>query len=192
MHNISYRKEVSIQTEQSLYERNIYLIRIFSRISKIFYSNWFFLHKLVKYDLRLIELLKSKEISILVLSSLILFPFVGGDAFAQSNQVLTVTTEKEAYAAGESVMILGLVEIKLGDTQAIIQVMNPIGNRVAVAQVDVTNDGAFSETVATSIGGVWKDDGTYTIQVNYGDSSAQTQFEYGGMMSAGVQTTPEY
>ena len=192
MHNISYRKEVSIQTEQSLYERNIYLIRIFSRISKIFYSNWFFLHKLVKYDLRLIELLKSKEISILVLSSLILFPFVGGDAFAQSNQVLTVTTEKESYAAGESVVILGLVEIKLGDMQAIIQVINPVGNRVDIAQVAVTDDGAFSHTAKTEIGGLWSKDGTYTIQVNYGDNSTQIEFEYGGMMSAGVQTTPEY
>ncbi len=83
MHNISYRKEVFIQTEQSLHERNIYLIRIFSKISKIFYSNWFFLHKLVKYDLRNIELLRSREISILVLSSLILFPFFGGAAFSQ-------------------------------------------------------------------------------------------------------------
>ena len=100
--------------------------------------------------------MKSKEVSILVIASLILFPFFGGDAFAQSNQVLTVTTEKEAYAAGEPVVILGLVEIKLPDTQAIIQVMNPMGNRVAIAQVDITNDGAFSETIATSIGGLWK------------------------------------
>ena len=137
-------------------------------------------------------MLKSKKISILVLSSLILFPFVGGDVFAQSNQVLTVTTEKESYAAGEPVIILGLVEIKLGDTQAIIQVINPMGNRVAIAQVDVTNDGAFSETIATSIGGLWKETGMYTIQVNYGDNSTQVEFEYGGMMSAGVQTTPEF
>ena len=191
MHNISYRKEVLIQTEQSLYERNIYLIRIFSRISKIFYSNWFFLHKLVKYDLESIELLKSKEISILVLSSLILFPFVGGDAFAQSDQVLTVTTEKEAYAAGESVVILGLIEIKLADTEALIRIVNPMGNLVHLAQVPVTNDGAFSETVSTSIGGQWKEDGTYTIMVNYGDNSIQTQFEYGGMISAGV-AAPEF
>ena len=181
-----------IQTEQSLYERNIYLIRNFSEISKIFYSNWFFLHKLVKYDLKIVELLKSKEISILVLSSLILFPFVGGDAFAQSNQVLTITTEKEAYAAGESVVILGLVEIKLADTDALIQVFSPIGNRVHLAQVNVTNEGSFSETVATSIGGLWKEDGTYTIQVNYGDNAVQVEFEYGGMISAGVKTTPEF
>jgi len=56
MHNISYRKEELIQTEQILYERNIYLIRNFAEISKIFYSNWFFLHKLVKYDPRILEL----------------------------------------------------------------------------------------------------------------------------------------
>ena len=102
MHNTSYRKEVLIQTEQILYERNIYLIRIFSIISKIFYSNWFFLHKPVKYDPNALELLKSKEISVLVISSLILLPFLGGESFAQSNQVLTVTTEKESYAAGEA------------------------------------------------------------------------------------------
>ena len=36
----------------------------------------------------------------------------------------------------------------------------------------------------------WKETGTYTIMMNYGDNSTQTQFEYGGMMSAGVQTTP--
>ena len=57
--------------------------------------------------------MKSKEVSILVIASLILLPFVGGESFAQSNQVLTVTTEKESYAAGEPIEILGLVDIKL-------------------------------------------------------------------------------
>ena len=136
--------------------------------------------------------MKSKEVSILVVASLILLPFVGGESFAQSNQVLTVTTEKESYAAGEPVEILGLVDITLEGTDALIQVFSPIGNRVHLAQVSVDTDGSFSETVATSIGGVWKETGTYTIQVNYGDNSTQVEFEYGGMMSAGVQTTPEY
>ncbi len=193
MHNISYRKEISIQTEQSLYERNIYLIRIFSRISKFFCSNWFFLHKLVKYDPEIIELLKSKGISILVLSTLILLPFFGTESFAQSNQVLTVTTEKDSYAAGEPVVILGLVEIRLGGMQAIIQVFSPIGNMINVSQIDVRDNGSFSETVATSIGGNWKETGTYTVKVTYGENSAQTEFEYGGMMSAGVKVeTPEF
>ena len=136
--------------------------------------------------------MKSKEVSILVIASLILLPFLGGESFAQSNQVLTVTTEKESYAAGEPVEILGLVDITLEGTDALIQVFSPIGNRVHLAQVGVDTDGSFSETVATSIGGVWKETGTYTIQVNYGDNSTQVEFEYGGMMSAGVQATPEF
>ena len=136
--------------------------------------------------------MKSKEVLILGIASLILLPFVGGESFAQSNQVLTVTTEKESYAAGEPVEVLGLVDITLEGTDALIQVFSPIGNRVHLAQVGVDTDGSFSETVSTSIGGLWKETGTYTIQVNYGDNSTQVEFEYGGMMSAGVQSTPEF
>ena len=136
--------------------------------------------------------MKSKEVSILVIASLILLPFVGGESFAQSNQVLTVTTEKESYAAGEPVEVLGLVDIILAETDALIRVVSPMGNMIHLAQVDVESDGSFSETISTSIGGKWKETGTYTIMMNYGENSAQTQFEYGGMMSAGVQTTPEF
>ena len=136
--------------------------------------------------------MKSKEVSILVIASLILLPFLGGETFAQSNQVLTVTTEKESYAAGEPVVILGLVDITLEGTPAIIQIMSPIGNMVRAEQIDVDSDGSFSKTIETSIGGVWKETGTYTVKVSYGENSTQIGFEYGGMMSAGVQTTPEF
>ena len=136
--------------------------------------------------------MKSKEVSILVIASLILLPFLGGETFAQSNQVLTVTTEKESYAAGEPVEVLGLVEITLADTDALIRVVSPMGNMIHLAQVDVETDGSFSETISTSIGGKWKETGTYTIMVNYGENSTQVGFEYGGMMSAGVQATPEF
>ena len=134
--------------------------------------------------------MKSKEISILVIASLILLPFLGGESFAQSNQVLTVTTEKESYAAGEPVEVLGLVDIILEGTPVVIRVVSPMGNMIHPAQVDVETDGSFSETISTSIGGKWKETGTYTIMVNYGENSTQVEFEYGGMMSAGVQTTP--
>jgi len=133
---------------------------------------------------------KSKEVSILVIASLILLPFLGGESFAQSNQVLTVTTEKESYAAGEPVEVLGLVDIILEGTPVVIRVVSPIGNMIHPAQVDVESDGSFSETISTSIGGKWKETGTYTIMVNYGENSTQVEFEYGGMLSAGVQATP--
>ena len=136
--------------------------------------------------------MKSKEVSILVIASLILLPFLGGESFAQSNQVLTVTTEKESYAAGEPVEILGLVDIVLEGTPVVIRIVSPMGNMIHPAQIDVDSDGSFSETVSTSIGGKWKETGTYTIMMNYGENSTQVEFEYGGMMSAGVQTTPEF
>ena len=120
-------------------------------------------------------------------------PFFGAESFAQSNQVLSVTTEKESYASGEPVVILGLAEIRLAETDAIIQVFSPIGNVVHLAQIDVENDGSLSETVATSIGGMWKEDGTYTVKLSYGNNSVQTQFEYGGMISANVkEEAPEF
>ena len=136
--------------------------------------------------------MKSKEVLILGIASLILLPFLGGESFAQSNQVLTVTTEKESYAAGEPVEILGLVDIVLEGTPVVIRIVSPMGNMIHPAQIDVDSDGSFSETVSTSIGGKWKETGTYTIMMNYGENSTQTQFEYGGMMSAGVQATPEF
>ena len=136
--------------------------------------------------------MKSKEVSILVIASLILLPFLGGESFAQSNQVLTVTTEKESYAAGEPIEVFGLVDIRLEGVEALIRVVSPVGNNVDVDQIAVDTDGSFSKTISTSIGGLWKETGTYTIMVNYGENSTQVEFEYGGMMSAGVQTTPEF
>ncbi len=194
MHNISYRKEVLIQTEQFLYERNIYLIRIFKKKSKIFYSNWFFLHKLVKYDPIILELLKSKEISVLVLSSLILLPFFAGESFAQQNQTLSITTEKESYAAGEPIRVLGLVENKVTDFKVTLRVINPVNNLIHIDELEVGKDGTFSGEISTSIGGLWQKDGMYTIIANYyASDSATVQFEYGGIASAAVQsTTPQF
>ena len=149
MHNISYRKEVLIQTEQFLYERNIYLIRIFKKKSKIFYSNWVFLHKLVKYDPIILELLKSKEISVLVLSSLILLPFFAGESFAQQNQTLSISTEKESYAAGEPIRVLGLVENKVTDFKVTLRVINPVNNLIHIDELEVGKDGTFSGEIST-------------------------------------------
>ena len=136
--------------------------------------------------------MKSKEVLILGIASLILLPFLGGESFAQSNQVLTVTIEKESYAAGEPIEVFGLVDIRLEGVEALIRVVSPVGNMVDVDQIAVDTDGSFSKTISTSIGGLWKETGTYTIMVNYGENSTQVKFEYGGMMSAGVQATPEF
>ena len=138
--------------------------------------------------------MKSKEISVIIVSSLILLPFFAGEAFAQENQSLTITTEKESYSAGEPIQIVGLVESKVTDFKVTLRVFNPLNNLITIDELDVNDDGTFHGEIPTSIGGLWEKDGTYTIIANYYASEvATTQFEYGVMVSAGVQdVVPEF
>ena len=138
--------------------------------------------------------MKSKEISVIIISSLILLPFFAGEAFAQENQSLTITTEKESYSAGEPIQIVGLVESKVTDFKVTLRVFNPMNNLITIDELDVNDDGTFHGEISTSIGGLWEKDGTYTIIATYYLSEASTiQFEYGVMISAGVQdVVPEF
>ena len=132
-------------------------------------------------------MLKSKGVSVLVIASLILLPFFVSEGFAQENQSLTITTEKESYAAGEPILIAGFAESKLSDFKVTVRVFNPINNLITIDELEVNNDGSFSGQIATSIGGLWERDGTYTIIANYYSSEEIIiQFEYGGMISAGI------
>ena len=138
--------------------------------------------------------MKSKEVSLIIVSSLILLPFFAGEAFAQENQSLTITTEKESYSAGEPIQIVGLVESKVTDFKVTLRVFNPMNNLITIDELDVNDDGTFHGEISTSIGGLWEKDGTYTIIANYYASEVSTtQFEYGVMISAGVQdVVPEF
>ena len=138
--------------------------------------------------------MKSKEVSVIIISSLILLPFFAGEAFAQENQSLTITTEKESYSAGEPIQIVGLVESKVTDFKVTMRVFNPMNNLITIDELDVNDDGTFHGEIPTSIGGLWEKDGTYTIIANYYASEVSTtQFEYGVMISAGVQdVVPEF
>lgn len=138
--------------------------------------------------------MKSKEVSVIIISGLILLPFFAGEAFAQENQSLTITTEKESYSAGEPIQIMGLVESKVTDFKVTLRVFNPMNNLITIDELDVNDDGTFHGEISTSIGGLWEKDGTYTIIANYYASEVSTiQFEYGVMISAGVQdVVPEF
>ena len=138
--------------------------------------------------------MRSKEISVLIISSLILLPFFAGESFAQQEQTMTITTEKESYAAGEPIKVTGLVESKVSDFKVTLRIFNPVNNLITIDELVVNNDGTFSGQIPTSIGGLWVKDGTYTIIVNYyATQPATTQFEYGGIISAGVkEIIPEF
>jgi len=107
-------------------------------------------------------------------------------AFAQQENPLdtvpiTVTTDKESYADGETIVISGESKDFISGVQISIVVLNPIGNRVTIQQLDLETDKTYSTSI-TAGGGLWKAAGTYTVKVQYGSDnrSNETTFEFGG------------
>ena len=111
----------------------------------------------------------------------ILVAGVGGvSAFAQEGSI-TVTTDKESYGDGDTIVISGEVLQLLSGTPVSLQVIAANGNIVGIEQLDVGADKTFSTEL--SAGGVlWKSQGTYTVKVQYGTQTrtAETTFEFGG------------
>ena len=107
-------------------------------------------------------------------------------AFAQQENPLdtvpiTVTTDKESYVDGETIVISGESKDFISGVQISIVVLNPIGNRVTIQQLDLETDKTYSTSI-TAGGGLWKAAGTYTVKVQYGSDnrSNETTFEFGG------------
>jgi len=106
-------------------------------------------------------------------------------AFAQENPLdtvpITVTTDQESYADGETIVISGEAKDYISGVQVSIVVLNPIGNVVTIQQVDLDTDKTYSTSI-TAGGSLWKATGTYTVKVQYGgeNRSNETTFEFGG------------
>lgn len=120
--------------------------------------------------------------------SLLLIPFLSADTFAQGADFVSVDTEKGAYAAGESIVVIGQVSTKIANVDDVaLRVVSPNGNLVHIEQVTVGSDNSYTTEISTSIGGMWKESGVYKILANYYNYESESYFEYGGMMSAGMQ-----
>ena len=133
--------------------------------------------------------MKLRRLSLLVFSVFLLFPFVSGDSFSAEDSD-AISTDKEAYAAGETITVSG--NLATSDySPVILQIVSPNGNLVDVYQVTPDSEYNFSVDIATSIGGLWKESGTYIIKATHYYSTFETQFSYGGMMSAQVQSPSE-
>ncbi len=94
---------------------------------------------------------------------------------------ITVMTDQTSYADGEIIVISGETKDYISGTQVTIVITNPIGNRVAFAQVDVGTDKTYSTSI-TAGGPIWKAAGIYTVKVQYGSEnrSNEATFEFGG------------
>ena len=87
-------------------------------------------------------------------------------AFGQIiNNPITVNTDRDTYTTGDTVMVNGNIQYNHA-TDISITVRAPNGNIVLLKQLTPNNDKSFEESFI--IGGLFKFDGVYTIDVNYG------------------------
>lgn len=125
------------------------------------------------------------------LFAIIIASISGASAFAQILEPIVVTTDKDSYADGDTVVISGEVRDLLSGTPVSLQIIAANGNIVGIEQLDVGADHKFSKEI-TAGGGLWKSQGTYTIKVLYGTQArtAEATFEFGGSgVPGGAGTT---
>ena len=107
---------------------------------------------------------------------------ISSAAFAAAEPI-SVTTNKEWYGEGSTIIISGEVKdfdpsdpMKATDVTVII--LAPNGNIVTVAQVPPSSDGSYSTSIRAA--GMIHDAGDYTVKVKWGAQSNDILFEFGG------------
>jgi len=120
---------------------------------------------------------------------------ISGAAYA-AVEPLSVTTNKEFYGEGGTVIISGFVKnFDASDPQksmdVTIVITAPNGNLVTVLQISPSSDGNYSDSFTA--GGMISAEGDYTVKAKWGAQSNQTVFKYGGSSGAPVveEETPE-
>ena len=131
--------------------------------------------------------MKLRRFWLLAFSALFLVPLLSVDGFSEENDNLFVSTDKSTYAAGETITVTGHVSLS-SQSPVILQIFSPNGNLVQIAQVSLDSEDNFIEEIKTSIGGKWKETGTYIIKASHYYGNAEMQIEYGGLMSAQLNT----
>ena len=105
---------------------------------------------------------------------------IASEAHAEIGFPLTVETDKAVYDHDSTITVTGQVaNVIPGNVPITITVMSPMASLVTIDQFNVSNDGSFMTTMSTA-GNLWKYDGTYTIQANYGSLDNNVKVELAG------------
>ena len=97
-----------------------------------------------------------------------------------ANLPLTVHTDSATYGHNDTITVSGHVQNVIpGNVPITLTVMSPMASLVTIDQFNVANDGSYETTMSTA-GNLWKYDGTYTIQVNYGSLDNNVAVELSG------------
>ena len=127
--------------------------------------------------------MKLRRLWLVAFAALLLTPFMAVNEVSADDGNLVITLNKESYAAGETITVTGSV-LSAEAGPITIVIFSPNGNLASIAQVTADSENNFSEDIATSIGGLWKENGVYVLKANHYYGDAELQFEYGGLMQA--------
>ena len=98
---------------------------------------------------------------------------------ANTAPLITTNTDKPSYTIGDTIVISGSVQAVVVGTPLTIQILDPNNNLAQVAQIDVSQDGKYTDTIK-AVGTLWKTNGVYTVKVQYGppNVTAQSTFAF--------------
>src|SRR5439155_200150 len=92
------------------------------------------------------------------------------------NATISISTDKGAYASGETVSITGTISPAIKGEAVLIQVLNSAGERVRLDQVLTANDGSYSYVFLP--GGSSMPRGVYTVSASCLSVSATTSIKF--------------
>ena len=110
----------------------------------------------------------------------ILITSVGTTTAFGQNESIILNIDKTSYLEGETISISGEITNMIASNQISLIIQSPNGNLVALDQMTVGSDKQFSTEIKLG-GKLMKQEGTYTIKVQYGEQSITTSFEFGGV-----------
>ncbi|MDE1770631.1 MAG: PEFG-CTERM sorting domain-containing protein [Thaumarchaeota archaeon] len=88
--------------------------------------------------------------------------------------LITTSLDKSSYTLGDTIVISGSVQSVVVGTPLTIQILDSTNNLVQVAQIDVSQDGKYTDTIK-AVGTLWKSNGLYTVKVQYGPPNVTAQ-----------------
>ncbi len=117
---------------------------------------------------------------LLFLSSALSIPIladVSPSSSAPTAPLITTSTDKSSYSIGDTIVVSGSVRSLVVGTPLTIQILDSNNNLVQVAQIDVSQDGKYTDTIK-AVGGLWKSNGVYTVKVQYGPPNVTAQASF--------------
>jgi len=120
----------------------------------------------------------------------ILITSVGTTTAFGQNEAIILNIDKTSYLEGESISVSGEIKNMIASNQISLIIQSPNGNLVVLDQMTVGSDKQFNTEIKLG-GKLMKQEGTYTIKVQYGEESITTSFEFGGVVSLALNELEE-